>query len=188
MGKRSDFARIDKDKYLTPYSAVPPLLPFLAPATRFVELCAGDGRLVGHLEQNGHICLGASDIQPDKVHVRDRLRIETKDALKISEIPCNMIITNPPWTRSILIPMIQHFVTLGESWLLFDSNWANNLKAGPIGKAFCREIVPIGRVKWIEGSKHSAKDDCSWYRFSAAPGPTIFHFRAEKVKIKTQGQ
>ena len=49
MGRRSDFPRIPRDAYATPAEAVVPLLPFLAPATRFIEPCAGDGALTRHL-------------------------------------------------------------------------------------------------------------------------------------------
>jgi hypothetical protein len=35
MGKRSDFPRVHRDDYETPAAAVLPLLPWLAPATRF---------------------------------------------------------------------------------------------------------------------------------------------------------
>lgn len=61
MGKRSDFERNPRDYYQTPYEAVIPLLPHLvAPhsargyVANFVEPCAGDGRLVRHLEKHGH--------------------------------------------------------------------------------------------------------------------------------------
>lgn len=43
MGKRSAFKRAPRDLYPTPLEAVRPLLPHLAPATRYVEPCAGDG-------------------------------------------------------------------------------------------------------------------------------------------------
>lgn len=177
MGKRSNFEKIDKDKYRTPYRAVVPLLPFLAPKTRFAAPCAGDGRLIRHLTQHGHICEYAADIEPDAKGILKR------SAFDLIDSPCGLVIENPPWTRSILEPMIEHFMKLGDAWLLFDSDWSNNLDAVPLGRAYCRDIVPIGRVKWIEGSKHGGKDNCSWYRFSPAPGPTIFHFRREKIKI-----
>ena len=64
MGRRSDFPRIPRDAYPTPVKAVLPLLPFLAPATRFIEPCAGDGALSRHLEQHAHVCLSAFDIEP----------------------------------------------------------------------------------------------------------------------------
>ena len=35
--------------------------------------------------------------------------------------------------------------------------------------ASCSDIVVIGRVKWIEGSKHTGKDNHAWYRLDAHP-------------------
>jgi hypothetical protein len=42
----------------------------------------------------------------------------------------------------------------------------------------CSDIVAIGRVKWIEGSKHTGKDNFGWYRFDIRhrSGP-VFHWR-----------
>ena len=52
MSKRAgQFERRPNDYYPTPESAVGPLLPHLAPATRFIEPCAGDGALIDHLTE-----------------------------------------------------------------------------------------------------------------------------------------
>ena len=42
----------------------------------------------------------------------------------------------------------------------------------------CSDIVAIGRVKWIEGSKHTGKDNACWYMFDSrhTAGP-VFHWR-----------
>ena len=53
MGKRSEFERIPRDFYPTPYSAVEPLIAHLPEWYTFMEPCAGDGRLIDHLESNG---------------------------------------------------------------------------------------------------------------------------------------
>jgi hypothetical protein len=38
--------------------------------------------------------------------------------------------------------------------------------------------VAIGRVKWIEGSKHTGKDNHAWYRFDTRHrGGPVFHGR-----------
>lgn len=62
MGKRSSFERVERDFYPTPLEAVHPLLPHLNESSRFIECCAGDGRLVRHLEAAGHSCVSAFDI------------------------------------------------------------------------------------------------------------------------------
>ena len=53
MGKRSDFERVPRDYYPTPYDAVKPLLPHLPENFTFAEPCAGDGRLIQHLKNHG---------------------------------------------------------------------------------------------------------------------------------------
>ena len=44
----------------------------------------------------------------------------------------------------------------------------------------CSDIVTIGRVKWIEGSKHTGKDNHAWYKFDVRHriGPA-FHGRGQ---------
>jgi len=162
MGKRSNrFARVDRDFYPTPWAAVEPLLPHLQANTRFVEPCAGDGRLVKHLESAGHKCRYACDIEPQSVWVSQR------DAFDISEIrsvKAECIITNPPWDRKFLHPFIEQCVGLGPTWLLFDADWMHTKQSAPYMQN-CSMIVSVGRVKWIEDSKMTGKDNCAWYRF-----------------------
>ena len=53
MEKRSSLERRPQDTYPTPAAAIEPLLPYLRPETHFIEPCAGDGYLVGHLSAPG---------------------------------------------------------------------------------------------------------------------------------------
>lgn len=167
MGKRSDFQRRDKDKYFTPKSAVLPLLPHLKPSSTFVEPCAGDGALIRHLEEAGHRCHYACDIDPEDV------RIAKRDALDIAHVAADYTITNPPWTRSIMHPLIEHFVQFGPTWFLADANWMFTKQATPYLK-WCSKVVTIGRVKWIEDSKMTGKDDSVWYLFEPDATETVF--------------
>lgn len=172
MGKRSEFLRNPRDKYPTPYEAVVPLLSHLTPKTLFVEPCAGDGRLVRHLEKHGHVCFDAFDIEPDDPDV------DTGDALTAIAMgePGDVCVTNPPWGRKILHPLIEHWRAQMPTWFLFDADWAHTRQAAPF-LPYCRKIVSIGRVKWIEGSKMTGKDNCAWYLFEATPGETRFYGR-----------
>jgi hypothetical protein len=63
------------------------------------------------------------------------------------------------------------------TWLLLDHDWASTLQAAPFLSS-CSNIVVVGRVKWIEGSKYTGKDNYAWFRFDAmrASGP-VFHGR-----------
>lgn len=171
MGKRSDFERIERDYYQTPMAAVVPLVPFL-PKGRFTfaEPCAGDGRLIKHLRDltdKRANCWFAADVEPDFEGMQQR------DALALTEHDlrhCQMVITNPPWDRrpstgQLLHKMISHFVGLGKpTWLLFDSDWMQTSQARPYLQSLLA-VVSIGRVKWIEGSKMTGKDNCQWHLF-----------------------
>lgn len=171
MGKRSDFERRERDFYPTPYAAVVPLLGFLMPRTLFVEPCAGDGVLVSHLHRHGHHCVSASDIEPQDPSVK---ALDVFNA-KIGQGQC--FITNPPWDRSILHPLIEHLSSQAPTWLLFDADWMHTKQAVPYLDRLVR-IVSVGRVKWIEGSKMTGKDNCCWYLFDQAyNGQTKFYGR-----------
>lgn len=158
MGKRSNFERNPRDFYRTPFAAVTPLLPYLHGRT-FAEPCAGDGYLINHLELLGMKCVHASDIEPQK------LDIDAMDALNFTAPDhADYIITNPPWDRKLLHPMIEHFRKQRPTWLLFDADWMHTLQAAPY-LPYCHVIVSVGRVKWIPDSKMTGKDNCCWYLF-----------------------
>ena len=178
MGKRSNFERIPRDYYPTPYEAVVPLAGHL-PSVPFTycEPCAGDGRLVRHLSKFGGTCTRACDVEPRGIDGSAPLPIiEQQSALPdlmgggLANKPVNydFIITNPPWQRDILHKMIEHFRHFSCAWLLFDGAWAFTKQAAPYLK-YCAKIVVVGRVKWIEGSEGAGKDDCAWYLFSQFP-------------------
>lgn len=175
VGKRSTFERRERDFYPTPREAVLPLLPHLAPGTRFCEPCAGDGALVDHLTAAGHKCARAWDIEPQRGDI-DRF-----DALGrlIGNIDC--FITNPPWDRSVLHPMIVHFATQHPTWLLFDADWLHTRQSAPYLR-FLHKVVSVGRVKWIPDSKMTGKDNCAWYLFDVTPAEnTLFFGRTERL-------
>lgn len=172
MGKRSTFERRPRDTYDTPFEAVVPLLRFLPPSTRFAEPCAGDGALIRHLGQAGHACVDAVDIEPRGPGIRQQ------DALTFECDGAAVYITNPPWTRSVLHPLIKHLSDHRPTWLLLDANWAFTKQAAPL-LLRCSKIVTIGRVKWIPDSKMTGKDDACWFLFDERlDGPTEFHGRA----------
>ena len=178
MGKRSDFERITRDYYPTPIAAVEPLIPHLPYSFDYVEPCAGDGRLIGHLEEltEGHAeCLFASDIEP-RGHM-----ITQCDALEVNVVGLDIdyCITNPPWDRKILHPFIERWMQMCPTWVLFDADWMHT-KQSAILMSYCEKVVSVGRVKWIEDSKSVGKDNCCWYLFDIMKEPhslTGFHGR-----------
>jgi len=179
MGKRSDFQRKPRDYYPTPLAAVVPLIPHLPSSFTYAEPCAGDGRLIQHISKllPGSECTFASDIE-----LRDSDEdIEEIDAFDITDDHLHhsdLIITNPPWDRKLLHPMIEHFSNLRPTWLLFDADWVHTVQSSELVKTRLRKIVSIGRVKWIENSAGSGKDNAAWYLFDAIKGgPTEFFGR-----------
>jgi hypothetical protein len=178
MGKRSLFPHIPQDAYPTPAEAVAPLLGRLAPRTRYIEPCAGEGRLIEHLERAGHVCVRRYDL-PDDARVK-RYDVSGADGF----------ITNAPWTRSVLHPIIVNLSDQLPTWLLLDAAWIHTQQSAPY-LARLRTIVSVGRVKWIENSPFTGKHDCAWLLFDR-PRPderAVTHFigrtdirRAELVR------
>jgi hypothetical protein len=167
MGKRSNFERREADFYPTPRAAVMPLIPYLRGIRTFAEPCAGDGALVRHLEGLGLRCVYAGDLRTGQ----DALALDHYGA-------ADVIITNPPYTRDLMHRLIEHFQRIAPTWLLLDADWASTHQAAPFLPS-CSDIVTIGRVKWIEGSKYTGKDNHAWFRFDArhSSGP-VFHWRS----------
>lgn len=171
MGKRSNFARIEKDFYRTPKEAVAPLLPFLPAAFTYIEPCAGDGALIDALPGR---CVHARDIDPKR---QDIYRYDALNLDPFTAKSADFIITNPPWSRNLLHPMIDLFARMCPTWLLFDADWMHTRQAAPYAP-LCRMVVSIGRVKWIPDSKYSGKDNAAWYLFDAqSDAPTQFMWR-----------
>lgn len=170
MGKRSNFERRERDFYPTPESAVTPLLPHLPNDLLYWEPCAGDGALLRHIPG----CLYASDIKPAAPGIEE---YNALDQFFDGSAPISHIITNPPWDRKSLHPMIEHFSAMRPSWLLFDADWVHTKQSAPF-MPYLRKVVSVGRVKWIPDSKMTGKDNCAWYLFDQSEeGDTIFYGR-----------
>lgn len=163
MGKRSNFKRSKGDYYITPPSAVLPLVPYLETDTFFFEPCAGNGALIEALKVHGHMCVGSMDLEPkcDLIPVGDALALSSKDFDPNCSVEA--IITNPPWTRAIMHPMIERFSAIAPTWLLFDADWMHTKQAAPFLE-YCHKIVSVGRVSWM-GNGVSGKDNAAWYLF-----------------------
>jgi hypothetical protein len=171
MGKRSNFERVARDCYDTPYDAVIPLLYHLPDNTEFIEPCAGKNALVQHLQLNGHRCILASDVNPRDSGIQNCCVFEQ------SFPSSGIIITNPPWNRKILHPLIEKIISEEKSaWLLFDADWCHTKQAIPY-MPYVSDIVSVGRIKWIDGSKYTGKDNCAWYRIEPTKCVTLFHGR-----------
>lgn len=106
-------------------------------------------------------------------------RIRPGDALVDDLGHPEQFITNPPWTRQILHPLIERLSDIAPTWLLFDADWKHTKQARPYMKRL-RKVVSVGRLKWIEGSPHDGKDNCAWYLFGRpSDDPTLFYGRSD---------
>lgn len=174
MGKRSNFERVERDFYPTPKAAVLPLIPHLPRLVRFWEPCAGDGALIKAMPCWA-MCVACSDIDPRGLdgwmQQADALSVDMS-AVEMAE--ADHIITNPPWDRKTLHPMIEHFSAMRPTWLLFDADWIHTKQSAPF-MPWLHKVVSVGRVKWIPGSKMTGKDNCAWHLFDQnVSGPTEF--------------
>ncbi len=128
MGKRSDFPRRAHDDYPTPPKAVMPLLPHLPPYTSFIEPCVGEGKLIRTLTDAGFRLVAFSDLPHDARYTKYR-----DDGTHF--------ITNPPWTRDVLHPIIDNLRKQKPTWLLLDADWAYTCQAAPY-------LPLIGETRW----------------------------------------
>ena len=175
MGKRSNFARRPQDMYETPLDGALPLHGFLQDGLSYWEPCAGRGALIDHLS-GAATCMLATEKFPGCAALEPIYRADCM-TVRPGDLPSDIdgIITNPPWTRALLHPMIDLFSSLLPTWLLFDADWAHTKQAVALTDR-CSHIVSVGRLKWIPGSKHTGKDNCVWYRFDAnhTGGPRFY--------------
>lgn len=180
MGKRSDYARVPRDYYPTPMEPVKPLVPFLENSYpdgfTFCEPCAGDGRLINHIETlTGGKCVSSFDIEPMGPGIVQK---DARDLVLEDLNNADVIITNPPWGRLkkhdyILHTLITIFSDLRPTWLLFDADWVHTIQSKPFVEERLCKIVSIGRVKWIENSAGTGKDNCCWYLFDKDKKETV---------------
>ena len=164
----------------TPLEAVAPLVPLLPLRARYGEPCAGDGRLVEHIERllPTADCVWMSDIEPQAPGIckRDALELDADSMPALS-----MFITNLPWPTTgkkgdPAIGLIRHLTSIAPLWTILPFCFAANeyfRRVAPM----CAEILPIGRVSWLENGK-PGKDDSAWFLFDAANRrPTVLHAR-----------
>ena len=168
MGKRSAFERKPRDFYPTPKEAIEPLIPHLPKMGLFAEPCAGDGRLIDCIEKLSNLhCYLAIDIEPRRDDVGEG------NVLTVDVNECDLTITNPPWDRAILHPMIEHLSKQKPTWLLFDADWMHTKQSIPYLR-YLHKIVSVGRIKWFGNT--TGKDNCAWYLFDAQTPPIMGTF------------
>lgn len=168
MGKRSNFKKIEKDAYMTfDPRAVTPLFDYYGGINfTYYEPCVGNGDLVNLLKPLA--CIGSSDSEKDARTYQYKTDAE-------------MFITNPPWTREVLHPIINNLRVQRPTWLLFDADWMFTAQSSLYMK-FCKVVLPIGRLKWIPNTTDVGKDNCAWYLFVEQESPCTFIPKLERIK------
>lgn len=159
MGKRSNFDRLDKDAYMTiDPRAAEPLIRYLGSENlTYYEPCVGDGSLKKLLSFE---CVGDSDMEKDARSTQYRTKAQ-------------YFITNPPWSRELLHPIIENLRSQLPTWLLFDADWMHTRQSSPYMK-YCSIILSVGRLIWMPGTTMTGKDNCAWYLFGPRKSKTVF--------------
>lgn len=176
MGKRSNFEKIPRDFYgTTDPKAIPEKFMRLVRGKTFAEPCCGAGDLTELLVDIA-TCKWESDIEDRGAgKVRDAMSL-TKEDLR----QCDVIITNPPFTKSVLLPMIDHFMSIKPTWLLLPADMMHNVYFKEYVDK-CTRIVSVGRLKWFKDSAHSSTDNYAWYFWPMHGGrnyQTVFYGRS----------
>lgn len=167
MGKRSDFERVERNFYRTfDRRAGKALLPHIDGVQSYIEPFAGRGDLVDQMTELDKLCKWQSDMEPQRegIVTLDCLNQGAIDHIK-HETDCRLIITNPPWERKYFHPALDLFTENGfKGWWLIDAPWIFNKSSAPYLKKYVTDIVTIGRLKWVENTTMSGKDDCIWIK------------------------
>lgn len=182
IAKRSDFKRVERDYYRTfDPKAGEALRSFVGDIETALEPFAGAGDLT---KQFPNINWIQTDIEPQACFVTEADAFSwTREEIEHNEF--DAIITNPPWSRPILHKAIEHFAPIIQTWMLLDANWIFTAQATPLINKYLTDVITIGRMKWIENSTMSGKDDACWMRFSIdKKGPTRFYPRLIKNDTK----
>jgi len=159
MSKRSSLEKIPKDFYpTTDPKAIPPKLVEFIRGKSYASPCYGNGDLEDLLVDVA-TCRWRSDIRETvgSSKVLDALCLSKEDIAR-----CDMILENPPFTKSVLLPMIDHFVSLKPTWLLLPADMMHNVYFKEYVDK-CTRIVSVGRLKWFKDSPHTSTDNFAWY-------------------------
>ena len=76
--------------------------------------------------------------------------------------------------------LIAHFQNIAPTWLLIDYDWSATKQAAEY-MPHCSDIVILPRLKWIEGSKDTGKDNHAWFKFDPRHngGPVLHNNRGQ---------
>lgn len=187
MGKRSTFDRKSKDFYETFDPRAPRQLVNEFPyGATYCEPCCGDGALIANINnvRPDLRCVVTNELHPELYYFEPDVSIDIRYDNLYGGL-FDFYIMNCPWKRHFLHAIIAKLMEHRPVWALIDSNWKettqermakkHNLKTVKELMRHCVKVKSAGRLKWIRGSKHVGKDDCSWYLFDKNfTGETVF--------------
>lgn len=123
-------------------------------------------------------------VQEDGTEIHDFLVSEQRDfddmsnedfAMGMIQRGVEAVITNPPWLNTsnsgyqltrfcnkLCYGGFPVILLLNGNILNNKGFWQNRSHGKSIGD-LCYQILPIGRLQWIEGSLFTGKEDCSWF-------------------------
>jgi len=146
MSKRSTFKKVEKDFYPTiDPNAIPYTFIDLIRGKSYADTCYGNGDLEDLLMDIA-TCKWRSDIRATVGSSK------VMDALQVSEenlkgIDC--FIQNPPFTRKVLDPLLDHWLSFGKPvWLLLPADYMHNITFGKYMEV-CSCVVSVGRLYWF---------------------------------------
>lgn len=164
MGKRDGgkFPKSKRDYYPTvDPDAVKPLLSHIV-GINYAEPCCGEGHLINLIGDTAK-CKFKSDLL-EGFDARNLTENDVKD--------CDAIITNPPYTWSILSDLMDTFWALRPTFLLLPADMMHNKRMAPFVRG-CSKIISVGRLYWQE-NKVKGVDNYAWYVLEPHSGPTEF--------------
>ena len=176
MGKREEVKKpkVARDFYATVDSdAVTPLVDYIRGKT-YAEPFYGEGDLEDLL-MDVATCKWRSDIRetvvPSKVMPATDLT-----PYDLRDVDC--IISNPPFTRDVLLPCIDHLVKLKPTWLLLPADMMHNKYTIPYMEK-CELVLSVGRLCWfpVNGKKVKGVDNYCWFKFVDYKCDTVFKGR-----------
>lgn len=180
MSKRSNFKKNPRDYYQTfDRRAGDALAPFIKDVETFAEPFVGNGALVNQLQENhDKLCFWKSDIepQPDVSFGLTSLVMDFSEVSSHDMRHCDVMITNPPFTKELFHEAIEHFTPMINCWWLNQADYIFNKGSSHIIDKYVTDVVTIGRLKWFKDTNQSSVDNFVWIKTSKTKyGDTKFH-------------
>jgi len=150
----------------------------------YAEPCYGAGDLVRGIsgENREELCKFKSDISPDGGGC---LEGDALDLIPRDLESCDLIVTNPPFDRKTLVPLLEHFISLKPTWLLLPAD-RMHVKYFSEYMDMCTQVHSIGRLCWFykEGKRVAGVDNYAWFfwpKGGDTENPTIFRGIKDEV-------